>query len=77
MLATAFAFIAFLLAFGKGSTLMLFTYIVTFFAAFLTLVAFAIDIALYAYASNQLADLDGISSHTLTGPGKALIQPPI
>lgn len=42
--------------------------LVSFLAALLTLIAFAINIALYAYVKHELGTLN-ISETTITGPG--------
>jgi len=62
------AFIAFLLSFSQHITVTLLASLVSFLAATITLIAFAIDIALYAYFKNQMGDL-GYGSKTITGPG--------
>ncbi|KAI9457398.1 hypothetical protein HD554DRAFT_2207207 [Boletus coccyginus] len=51
------AFIALLLSFSQHITVTLIASLVSFLAATLTLIAFAIDIALYAYFKNQMDNL--------------------
>jgi hypothetical protein len=43
--------------------------LLSFLAAALTLVAFAIDIALYVFVKHQVGRLPGVSGTTDTGPG--------
>lgn len=40
-----------------------------FLAALLTLIAFAIDIALFAFVKHQMHKLDGVDTNTDTAPG--------
>jgi hypothetical protein len=42
----------------------------SFMAALVTLIAFAIDIALYAYVKHQMKKLNGVRSITRTAPGQ-------
>jgi hypothetical protein len=69
MQATAIAFVAFCLAFSTHATLTLLASLVSFFAAFMTLIAFSIDIALYAYVNHEMAQLPDVDAGTVTGPG--------
>jgi hypothetical protein len=45
--------------------------ILSFFAALLTLIAFAIDIALYAFVKHQVKKLDSVKTTTNTAPGES------
>ncbi|KAH9856121.1 hypothetical protein C2E23DRAFT_810183 [Lenzites betulinus] len=67
--ATAITFIALLLSFSSHVTVTLMASLVSFLAALLTLIAFAIDIALYVFVKHQMGKLDGVSSNTNTAPG--------
>ncbi|KAG1853841.1 pali-domain-containing protein [Suillus tomentosus] len=62
------AFIALLLSFSQHITITLVASLVSFLAALITLVAFAINIALFAYVKQELGTLN-ISESTITGPG--------
>ncbi|KAG6374091.1 hypothetical protein JVT61DRAFT_4734 [Boletus reticuloceps] len=62
------SFIALLFSFSQHITATLVASLLSFLAATLALVAFAIDIALYAYFKNQMGDL-GFGNRTITGPG--------
>ncbi|KAF8550667.1 pali-domain-containing protein [Imleria badia] len=62
------SFIALLLSFSQHITVTLVASLVSFLAATLALISFAIDIALYAYFKNQMGDL-GFGGNTVTGPG--------
>ncbi|EIM80149.1 uncharacterized protein STEHIDRAFT_135458 [Stereum hirsutum FP-91666 SS1] len=66
--ATIVTFIAFLLSLSSHITVMLLSSIASGLAALLTLIAFAIDIALFVYVKHKMADLD-VEEHTITGPG--------
>jgi hypothetical protein len=57
-----------LLSFSQHITVTLIASLVSFLAATITLIAFAIDIALYAYFKNAMGNL-GFGSQTITGPG--------
>jgi len=67
--AAAVTFIALLLSFSTHITVTLVASIVSFLAATITLIAFAIDIALYAYVKHQMKKIPGAGANTLTGPG--------
>jgi len=71
--ATAVAFVALLLSFSSHITVTLLASIVSFLAALLTLIAFAIDIALYAFVKHEMRKLVGVGPNTLTGPGFWLV----
>lgn len=68
-LATVVTFIALLFSFSTHLTISLIASFLAFLAAALTLIAFAIDIALYAYVKHQMKKLAGVEDLTLTGPG--------
>ncbi|KAF4568408.1 hypothetical protein EYR40_010185 [Pleurotus pulmonarius] len=67
--ATAITFVALLLSFSQHITVTLVSSIVSFFAALLTLIAFAIDIALFVYVRHQAKKINGIDPNTNAGPG--------
>lgn len=67
--ATAATFIAFLLALSTHLTVTLIASLVSFLAALLTLIAFAIDIALYVHVRREVKKLDVAGTNTNTGPG--------
>ncbi|KJA17851.1 hypothetical protein HYPSUDRAFT_45842 [Hypholoma sublateritium FD-334 SS-4] len=66
--ATAVTFIAFLLSFSTHITITLVASFVAFLAALITLIAFAIDIALFALVKHAINGLD-IGANTDTAPG--------
>ncbi|TDL27025.1 pali-domain-containing protein [Rickenella mellea] len=66
--ATAVTFVALLLSFSTHVTVTLVASLMSFLAALLTLIAFAIDIALYVYVKHQMNKLNDHIS-TITGPG--------
>jgi len=68
-IATAAAFVAFVLAFAKQPSLTLAASLTAFFAALMTLIAFSIDIALYAYVNHEMEKLGGVTAGSVTGPG--------
>lgn len=53
---------------------MLFSSIVSALAALLTLIAFAVDIALFAFVKHKMAQLENVEEHTKTGPGASLVS---
>jgi hypothetical protein len=69
--AAGFSFIALLLGLSQHLTVTLIASLTAFFAAVLTLIAFAIDIALFAYTRHRMNDLDTGAS-TKPGPGMFL-----
>ncbi|KAF4612310.1 hypothetical protein D9613_003702 [Agrocybe pediades] len=69
--ATGVTFVAFLLSFSTHLTVTLLASIVSFLAAALTLIAFAIDIALFVLVRNAMNKLD-IGANTDTAPGTYL-----
>ena len=66
--ATAVTFIALLLALSTHITVTLLASLAAFLAALLTLIAFAIDIALFVFVRHEMGNLL-IGAHTKTGPG--------
>jgi len=60
--------IAWLLSFSEHVTVTLIASLISFLAALLTLIAFAIDIALFAYLKHQMGNLD-VSEGTYPGVG--------
>jgi hypothetical protein len=68
-IAAGVTFVAWLLAFSEHVTVSLVASLVSFLAALFTLIAFAIDIALYAHVRKQMNDLNTIQKNTNTGPG--------
>ena len=68
--ATGVTFIALLLSLSTHVTFTLLASLASFLAALLTLIAFAIDIALYAWVKHQMGKLDGVGSTTDTAPGE-------
>ncbi|KAI0269398.1 actin cortical patch SUR7/pH-response regulator pali [Gloeopeniophorella convolvens] len=67
--AAGVSFIAFLLSFSAHITLTLLASILSFLAAILTLIAFAIDIALYVMVHNKVNNLHDVHVHSVAGPG--------
>jgi hypothetical protein len=68
--AAGFTFLAFLTSLSTHLTVQLVASLLSFFSALLTLIAFAIDIALYAYVKHEVNKLDGVDANTNTAPGK-------
>ncbi|EDR09461.1 uncharacterized protein LACBIDRAFT_319082 [Laccaria bicolor S238N-H82] len=66
--ATAVTFIALILSLSTHITVTLIASLVAFLAALLTLIAFAIDIALLVFVRHEMGNLL-IGAHTITGPG--------
>ncbi|KIJ61260.1 hypothetical protein HYDPIDRAFT_116273 [Hydnomerulius pinastri MD-312] len=66
--AAAVTFVALLLSLSQHITVTLFASLTSFLAALLTLIAFAIDIALFAYVKNEMGNL-GYGGETITAPG--------
>ncbi|KAJ7145800.1 hypothetical protein C8R44DRAFT_755912 [Mycena epipterygia] len=64
--ATAVTFFAFLMSFSTHHTVTLLASLTSFLAALLTLIAFAIDIALYAFVHHEVGKLPDVSGHTTT-----------
>ncbi|TFK37573.1 hypothetical protein BDQ12DRAFT_724027 [Crucibulum laeve] len=66
--ATAVTALALAFSFSTHITVTLIASLLSFLAALITLIAFAIDIALFAFLKHQLNNLE-IGAKTLTGPG--------
>ncbi|KAJ7212995.1 hypothetical protein GGX14DRAFT_619723 [Mycena pura] len=64
--ATAVTFVAFCMSFSAHHAVTLVASLTSFLAAFLTLIAFAIDIALYAFVHHEIGKLPDVSSTTRT-----------
>jgi hypothetical protein len=64
--ATAVTFIAFLMSFSTHHMVTLLASLTSFLAALLTLIAFAIDIALYALVHHEIGKLPDVNGHTNT-----------
>ncbi|PPQ64124.1 hypothetical protein CVT24_008735 [Panaeolus cyanescens] len=67
-IATAVSFVALLLGLSTHVTVTLIASLVSFLAALLTFIAFAIDIALYALVRHEMKDLN-VAVNTNTAPG--------
>ncbi|KAJ7279090.1 hypothetical protein C8J57DRAFT_1175963 [Mycena rebaudengoi] len=67
--ATAVTFVALLLSLSAHHLVTLLASLTSFLAALLTLIAFAIDIALYASVHHKMGDLPDVSARTRTGAG--------
>ena len=63
--------IAFLLSLSTHVTFTLLASLTSFLAAVLTLIAFAVDIALYAFVKHEVGKLSGVGSNTNTAPGES------
>jgi len=57
---------------SQNVTVTLFASLTSFFAAFMTLIAFACDIALFVYLRHQVNKLPGVVAKTTPGAGKPL-----
>jgi len=66
--ATVVTFAAFAMSFSSHLTVTLLASITSFLAAFITLLAFAVDIALYAYVKHQVKKLPNTTIETVTAP---------
>ncbi|RPD53624.1 hypothetical protein L227DRAFT_581182 [Lentinus tigrinus ALCF2SS1-6] len=60
--------IAFLLSLSTHVTMTLLASLTAFLAALLALIAFAVDIALYAFVKHEVGKLSGVSTNTDTAP---------
>jgi len=60
---------ALLLSFSQHLTVTLFASLMSFLAAFFVLIAFACDIALFAYLKRRASKLDNVIAHTKPGAG--------
>ncbi|KAA1474149.1 pali-domain-containing protein [Dentipellis sp. KUC8613] len=67
--ASAFTFLALLCSLSQHFTLMLMTIVLALLAAFLTFLAFIIDIALFVRIRTEMGHLGGAIEHTTAGPG--------
>ncbi|RDB17497.1 hypothetical protein Hypma_000993 [Hypsizygus marmoreus] len=67
--ATAVIFVALLLSISQHVTITLIASLTSFLAALLTLIAFAIDIALFAYLKHQVNKLPNVQAKTSPGAG--------
>ncbi|KAI9466599.1 hypothetical protein BJY52DRAFT_1233042 [Lactarius psammicola] len=67
--AAGVTFIALLCSFSSHFTLVLMASLLSFLAAFLTLVAFAIDIALYVIVRDRVNNLDNVGVRSVAAPG--------
>lgn len=67
--ATAVTFVALLLSLSSHITVTLLSSFASFLAALITLIAFSIDIALFAYVKQQMKKLNNAGANTITGPG--------
>lgn len=67
--ATAVTFVAFLFSFSSHVTITLVASLLSFLAAVITLIAFACDIALYAFVHHEVKNVNGINANTNTAPG--------
>jgi len=68
-IAAGVTFVALLFSFSTHMTMTLFASMLSFLAAAITLIAFAIDIVLFAYVKTQMKKLSDVDENTLTGPG--------
>lgn len=69
--ATGVTFVALILSLSTHITLTLLASIVSFLAALITLIAFAIDIALFAFVKHEMNKLTNVDSNTNTAPGQS------
>ncbi|KAF9078307.1 hypothetical protein BDP27DRAFT_1378802 [Rhodocollybia butyracea] len=67
--ATAVTFIALLFSFSSHVTVTLIASILSFLAALLTLIAFVIDIALFAFLHHEVGNISSLQGRTITAPG--------
>ncbi|KIK64991.1 hypothetical protein GYMLUDRAFT_39402 [Collybiopsis luxurians FD-317 M1] len=67
--ATAVTFIALLFSFSSHVTVTLIASILSFLAALITLIAFAIDIALFAFLRHEVGEIPALKATTNTAPG--------
>lgn len=68
--ATGVTLVAFLLSLSSHVTVTLLASLASFLAALLALIAFAVDIALYAFVKHEVHKLSGVASNTNTAPGE-------
>jgi len=67
--ATAVTFVALGMSISQSATVALFASLTSFLAAFLTLVAFACDIALFVYLKQQVNKVHGVTAKTTPSAG--------
>ncbi|KAN0140132.1 Actin cortical patch SUR7/pH-response regulator PalI [Lactarius tabidus] len=67
--AAGVTFIALLCSFSSHFTLVLIASLLSFLAAILTLIAFAIDISLYVIVRDRVNNLDNVGVRSIAGPG--------
>jgi len=67
-IAAAAILVAWLLSFSTHLTVSLVAALVSLLGAVLTLIAFAIDIALLAFIKSKMNNISGVSEHTMPGP---------
>lgn len=70
-IATAVTLVAFFFSFSTHITVTLIASLLSFLAALLTLIAFAIDIAFFALVQHEVKEL-GIETTTKPGPGSSI-----
>ncbi|KAH9172150.1 hypothetical protein EDB89DRAFT_2220193 [Lactarius sanguifluus] len=67
--AAGVTFVALLCSFSSHVTLVLMASLLSFLAALLTLIAFAIDLALYVIVRDRVNNLDNVSARSVAAPG--------
>ncbi len=67
--AAVVTFIALLSSLSSHVMLVMLAMLLSFLAAFLTLIAFAIDISLFVILRNRVHSLGNVEGHTFAGPG--------
>lgn len=67
--AAGVTFVALLCSFSSHFTLVLIASLLSFLAALLTLIAFAIDISLYVIVRDRVNNLDNVGVRSIAGPG--------
>ncbi|SRR6266404_2016288 len=70
LLAAGVTFIALLCSFSSHFTFMLISSLLSFLAALLTLIAFAIDIALYVIVRDRVGSFENIGVRSVAAPGE-------
>ena len=71
LLAAGVTFVALLCSFSSHVTLVLVASLLSFLAAVLTLIAFAIDIALYVIVHNRVSNLNNVGVRSIAAPGRS------
>ncbi len=74
-LAAGVTLIALLCSFSSHFTLVLIASLLSYLAALLTLVAFAIDIALYVIVRDRVNNLDNVGVRSVAAPGERILFP--